>query len=252
MAIKYNKEFVKPDGRKLVGGGPRDLQRRQQIIAQQPFDQTAIIEELKKEITKLSIQLAKKDVPTQGYTGEQVDEEIRKAVAGAIEEVKASNKDKIKELKSAIEAYKKNEENLLKRIKDFEISTAGLNNELNKLKENEKRLEKEIFSKSEVINSLSMDKEKADKQIDRITELLEAQTKKMEELSVSVILSEDGSIIDNDRPQIETTFIDPLERGEGEDFTAFIKYKDIKTEPNETQSKMSKLKGLMSRLPDKK
>ncbi len=252
MAIKYNKEFVKPDGRKLTSGGPRDLQRRQQLAAQQSYDQTDLINELKKEIANLSIQLAKKEVPTQGFTGEQVDEEVRKAVAGAIDEVTASHKKKTKELKSAVEAFKKNEEKLLKRIEEFEVSTAGLNNEIAKLKENEKDLEREIFQKNEAINSLSIDKEKADEKIDRITELLEAQSKKLEELSVTVVMSEDGVIIDEDRPQIETTFIDPLEDGEGEDLTAFIKYKDIKTEPNETQSKMSKLKGLMDKLPDKK
>ena len=252
MAIKYNKEFVKPDGRKLMGGGPRDLQRRQQFTAQPIADQTIIIDELKKEIAKLSVQLAKKEISTQGFTGEQVDEEVRKAVAGAIEEVSASHKKETKELKSAVGAYKKNEENLLKRIKEFEISTAGLNNEIAKFKENEKELEREIFRKNEIINSLSIDKEKADEKIDRITELLEAQSKKLEELSVTVVMSEDGTIIDEDRPQIENTFIDPLESGEGEDLTAFIKYKDIKTEPNETQSKMSKLKGLMNKLPDKK
>ncbi len=40
MAMKYDKEFVKPDGRKLATGGPRDLQRRQRMVAR---EQTELI-----------------------------------------------------------------------------------------------------------------------------------------------------------------------------------------------------------------
>lgn len=114
--IKYNKEIIKKDGRKLITGGPRDQQRR---LRETNRGQELLIEELRKEISQL------KDIqPVQTpvvdgklFTGEQVDNEIRKAVTEALEK-KEKEIDKLKkelekirfqnvELKSDIKSQEK-------------------------------------------------------------------------------------------------------------------------------------------------
>jgi hypothetical protein len=127
MAIKYEKEFVKPDGRRLPTGGPRDLQRRQR---QESREQTDLIDFLRSEIRDLNERLAVKTVGTGEYTGDQVDEEIRKAVLSAVEEVKEATKEEMSELRSAADALKKNENNLLEQVKNLEVYQVGIQKEL--------------------------------------------------------------------------------------------------------------------------
>jgi chromosome segregation ATPase len=127
MAIKYEKEFVKPDGRRLPTGGPRDLQRRQR---QESREQTELIDFLRVEIRDLNERLAVKTVGTGEYTGDQVDEEIRKAVLSAVEEVKEVTKEEMLELRSAADALKKNENNLLEQVKNLEVYQVGIQKEL--------------------------------------------------------------------------------------------------------------------------
>jgi hypothetical protein len=82
--IKYNKEIIKKDGRKLITGGPRDQQRR---LREANRGQELLIEELRKEISQLKT-LPSTQAPTVNeklFSGEQVDNEIRKAVTEALE-----------------------------------------------------------------------------------------------------------------------------------------------------------------------
>ncbi len=129
MVMKYDKEFQKPDGRKLTTGGPRDLQRKQRM---QDRQQSELIVYLQEEIRRLNKELATAD--SGEYTGEQVDEEIRKAVSAALMEVKDSYDEDKKEFQSAVEAFKKNEKNLLEQIKNLEIYQLGVKNDLDKFK----------------------------------------------------------------------------------------------------------------------
>ena len=110
--ISYPKEFVKPDGRKLVSGGPRDLQRRQGNQHTSDVDIISLKTEfnnLKEELRKTRLQ----KMPDGFFSPEQVDEEIRKAVQQAIEETMESLKStehlsEIKEFKKEIERLKQN------------------------------------------------------------------------------------------------------------------------------------------------
>jgi len=139
MAMKYNKEFVKPDGRRLPTGGPRDLQRRQR---QESREQTELIDFLRNEIRDLNERLAVKSVGTGEYTGDQVDDEIRKAVSAAVEEVKVATQEEMSELRSAADALKKNENNLLDQIKNLEVYQVGIQKDL----DDTKRLLEEVKS----------------------------------------------------------------------------------------------------------
>jgi chromosome segregation ATPase len=146
VVMKYNKEFKKADGRKLMTGGPRDLQRKQRT---QDRQQSELIDFLRDEVQRLNKALA-----TSGsgeYTGEQVDEEIRKAVSVAVAETKIASEEDRKELQSAVDAFKTNEKNLLEQIKNLEIYQLGVKDSVDKL-----RLEKDkaISDKKELEDEL--------------------------------------------------------------------------------------------------
>ena len=104
--INYPKEFIKPDGRKLRSGGPRDLQRRQEIIQNNELN----IDELEKQFNNLKKELKKPQQQPEGFfSPEQVDEEIRKAVEQAITEVTQNDSSKeAAELKKEIVVLKQN------------------------------------------------------------------------------------------------------------------------------------------------
>ena len=139
--VKYKKEHIKTNGRKLLSGGPRDQQRRQRQ-SETVIDHSDIINELKNEIARLSNELKERPV-TNGFSGEQVDNEIRSAVTEAIgnlkEEIKERNerennlatdlKNKEKELEKAKNEHTKQVEKLLKEQnkKLEELTTSVIN-----------------------------------------------------------------------------------------------------------------------------
>lgn len=205
----YKKEHVKPDGRRLISGGPRDAQKRLENLDQSP---AMAIQELKKEIKRLSDELRERPV-IGGFTGEQMDEEIRKVVSESIKDIKETTSKDIKELKSKLKKSKENEELLLKKL---EVSEKARN--------------------------------------DDITSLLREQVEKLENLNVPATYKPKEVVIDTDRPQIETTFIDPLEICAGENLEPHIdvKIKDISSaEKEDMYEKVDKLKQLLGGLPDK-
>lgn len=210
MAIPYRKEVVKPDGRKLVAGGPRDQQRR----VQEGVDHTTVIEMLRTEIESLR----KNMVGGKGeFTGEQVDDEIRKAVTEAIENQKKKSSENVGKLTIALE--------------DKTNKFNELNGELGILKE-------KIVSLTTTINEKD---ESLAREIDRSKLLLQQLT-----------TSGDDLVIETDRPQIEPTFIDPLEKTAGERLVPHIKVEDIKSNEKEAmESKVDKLRGLMGKLPNR-
>lgn len=124
---KYNypKEFIKGDGRRLISGGPRDLQRKQKIV-QYAMPSDAGIEDLKKQIGELQIELKRTlsgHTPSGYFTADEVDEEIRKAVALAAKEVA-----QVKGLKTQIKKLKielKEAEELKKEIALLKQALAG-------------------------------------------------------------------------------------------------------------------------------
>ena len=212
MAIKYTKEVVKPDGRKLVAGGPRDQQRRLKEFK----DQESFINILKDEIKQLrgnglaatSQPVVDKDL----FTGEQVDNEIRKAVAEALV---------TKELEFKIKF-----DNINKLFEDERSKNI-------KLKAESDSLEKLIDEKE---NTLKLERER--------------NLQLMSQLSSS--MNEESIYSDPDRPQIEKTFIDPLERDSGEHLRPHIESEKIKVEDKDKiYLNVDKLKGIMGKLPTK-
>lgn len=210
MAIPYRKEIIKPDGRKLTTGGPRDQQRR----IREGKDQETLIDALKVEIEALRDNMV---VGKGAFTGEQVDEEIRQAVIEAIEIEKKNSDKEINKLKNSLEE---------KTNKVHELS-----GELGVLNEKVTSLAATIVERDE-----SLDRER-----ERNKTLLQQMT-----------TTGDDLIIETNRPRMEPTFIDPLEKDAGDRLVPHIQVDDIKSdEKADMQSKVKKLKGLIGQLPNR-
>lgn len=206
--MKYKKEHIKPNGRKLIRGGPRDLQNRQKQQLSNVVDPTDLIKELKGEIDKLSEELRERPV-VNGYSGEQMDDEIRTAVTDAVKDLKEDMvQSNDKEQKLAVE-----------------------------LTEKEKELEKIKNAHNE-----------------EIRKLLTEHSEKLERLTATVMGGTAVQHPDNDRPQLEDVFIDPLEDDAGKDLKPFLEEKIISVDEKDNMfDKVDKLRGMLGKgLPTKK
>lgn len=113
MAIKYNKEIRKKDGRRLFGGGPRDLQKRQM---QQTSTDGSVVVVLTEEIAKLRKEL--QDVNNTSFTAEQVDEDINKVVGKTIEELTTKHREESKQRQSNFDEAISNSNALMVELKE--------------------------------------------------------------------------------------------------------------------------------------
>jgi len=88
----------------------------------------------------------------------------------------------------------------------------------------------------------------------QVEKLLKEQNKKLEELTTSVLNGQRTTIVESgdNRPKMETVFIDPLEKDAGKDLESFI-VRDISIDAKENMfEKVDKLKGMLGKLPTKK
>ena len=76
------------------GGGPRDQQRRQSSVG----SVEAEVKELRTQIAQLTQELIKKSSTGGEFSADEVDDEIRKAVAGAVDETKVGFGEEINKL----------------------------------------------------------------------------------------------------------------------------------------------------------
>jgi chromosome segregation ATPase len=245
MGIRYPKEFVKPDGRKLVSGGPRDLQRRQQI-SQVPTPDIETVDSLKKQIEEIK-EISKRLPKQENYfSPEEVDEEIRKAVENAVKEttisLKRSSQGNNQEIELALQKYKsqivelqKSNDDFIRIHKTIIEENKELKDKIEKLKQNEN-----------IINELKTQ-----------IAVLEQTVSGKEELIVSLktrpmaVIEE---IEDPKRPKMDKIFIDPIENGAGEKLKANIRIEQTLpvSEREEVEDKVGRLKSLMGKLPTKK
>lgn len=212
MRIKYPKEFIKSDGRKLLSGGPRDSQQRQK---QELFagSTNIIIEELITQIKSLKGGYRGESKSGGYFTAEEVDEEIRKAVEQTLVEATPSlqkYKLRLAELQERNDLLKDKIKEIKKDNKDFDV----LKKEINMLKQ------------------IIVDKEE-------LIEVLKTQP--------AII---DGVTVGVERPQMEQQFIDPLEKDAGRGLKSHIDIKDISYDKKENMNeKVDKLKKLVGNLP---
>ena len=228
--MKYNKTFTKGDGRQLLRGGPRDMQKRQAMVEAQDMlsDHPAVIEILRKEISDLKNELSNRPKSRDGgqYTAEELNDEVNKAVAQTITELKTEFEKERKELKSNSARLDSEKSHLEQKIvlmsKDHEIALK----------------EVRIENKAET----DLLKAKCDAQEDVIKDLKDA-------LSKTGARSESFIDVDSDRPQMEEVFIDPLDASAGDGLESHIKVEDVPIEEKEAiADKVDKLKSIMGKL----
>jgi len=253
------KKYANKKGRVLIGGGPRDRQAQaiaSRIQSQQHTsggaDSDYIIQELRKELDALKA----KPVDASLFTGEQVDGEIRKAVAEAINDIKKHYEGEVsrlegsnKKLIESVEALNKEKDHLINKHYSFEKDVKEIKEEKVELEKAKQALEERILAKDEIIEVLKRDTSGGgDSQA--LYKIIEDQGKRIEELTIAVrsggeVLIED----DPNRPQMEDTFVDPLEEDAGNELESFIDVEDVSLDEKEDmQEKVNKLKEIMGRM----
>lgn len=124
MGITYNKEF-KPKDRRVMPSGPRDRQIKQ-VSQISNSDQSLLIEELRSQINRLQEQIDnRKSIVVEGYTSEQVDEEIIKAVKSETENLKLQHEQEKNHLHSIINS----KEEIIQQLKNNQNNNSGLTEE---------------------------------------------------------------------------------------------------------------------------
>ena len=215
MAITYNKQVITKD-RRVMPSGPRDRQIKQQLENQLRSDNSGLIDELRNQIAELKRQIS--DAPKGGYTVDQVNEEIEKAIKAELSEIRA-------------------------KLEIKEHNIRGLNKEI-------ARLESELVEKNKTIKELRNQKPVTD---NNVTALLAEATKKIEALSTQVLNSTgQEAIIDPDRPQMEAVFVDPIERDSKVEKHFDVEKEDKTNKKEEMAGKVDKLKNLLGKLPSKR
>lgn len=176
--------------------------------------ENVFIDELKKQIETLKNKLEEKENSTKGlFTPEQVDKEIRKVVNDVIEESK-------------------------KKEDGSSLQLAALQKQIG-------NLEKALSTKSNNSDILESDTGK------KILEMLEKNSQRIDEA-----LQRDGTtefIVDPDRPKVEQSFVDPIEKGSDNGLELFVQeddsVKDIseEEEKEDIMDKVSALKNLLGK-----
>lgn len=236
----YPKEYIKSDGRKLMSSGPRDLQRLQQTVV---MPDTSYIEDLKSQIEDLRIELKKRQElgkPQGYYTPDEVDEEIRKAVAQAVAEAALQFKKNSATVAQAteplVQKYKMQIVELQKNNDDLKIKQSTIINRNSDLENQISKLKDELKSVEELKKEIAVLEQKIEGKDELILTLKSRP---------SIIGDE---VIDPDRPQMEQVFIDPLEEGAGDGLESHIDIKE--TEADEVSGKVDKLRDLLgNKLP---
>lgn len=236
----YPKEYVKSDGRKLIGGGPRDLQRKLQQT--NVVTDTSYVEELKNQIESLRTELRKRQdtKSSEFYSPEEVDEEIRKAVAQAVAEAalefKKNNSAANKATEPLVKTYKEQIVKLQKDNDDLKIMHSTMASRNADLEKRISKLKDELKSVEDLKKDIA---------------ILEQKITGKDEL-ILALKSRPGivgdEVVDPNRPKMEQVFIDPLEEDAGDGLESHIDIKE--TESDEVDGKVDKLRDLIgNKLP---
>jgi len=246
MGLNYNKQYITKD-RRIVNKGPRDNQKRLDTRVVTGNGSQELVAELRSQVERLQDQLSEKPKFSEGFTAEQVNDEIVKAIKAETVELKASHAEEIKKLEMINLNLNKELENISGRLTFAETSLVS---EFDALMTSHKKeiasLEEIIQSKDELIVHLKSSGPTTGSE-GELAAVLKETTKKIEKMAaVSAGLTQED--IDPNRPKMETKFIDPIENDNSVE--THIEIKDIPTDEKEQmKSKVDKLKNLMGKLP---
>jgi DNA repair exonuclease SbcCD ATPase subunit len=245
--MDYPKEHIKSDGRKLVSGGPRDLQRKQQMIYTTLPD-VGLIEGLKKQIEELK-EISKSKQSGNLYTAEEVDEELRKAVEAAVKETTLALKKNTQmvnqEIEPVLQKYKVQIVELQKNNDDLIRNHSSIIDQNSEMKIKIDKLEEEL---KEVIE--------LKKQIAVLEQTLIGKAELIDTLKSRPVVVGSTEVEDPDRPKMEQIFVDPLEKDAGDGLKPNINIEttklDLSPQKEEMDDKVNKLRGLLGKLPTRK
>lgn len=278
--ITYEKNKYQQSGR---GSGPRDLQnRRNRPVADSQVTESAIVATLHSQIALLTEQLKHSGKTINGITPEELDMEVRKAVAQTKRELESRYEDKEREFKKQLEqaimkaaaAPSDDEVNAViekatQEAKAFHEAKAqrAIDHANEKIAEAERRFK--VQSMEITLKNKNLETRLADKEKDIIR--LEAAVKEAQQtakhnaelikIKDDIIVSLRGDLADikdmpaktnTERPQMEQAFIDPTEKS-NKKVESHIKVEETTsiTKKEEMTSSVNKLKSLMGTLPKK-
>jgi len=198
--MKYNKELgsdytIKKDGRVLKPTGPRAMQMKAALKAQES-ETVRILREQVKELMEIVSESKSANVVPKGYSADEVDKEINKAVELAIVETEKKSKETITDLEEELKYVKEEFRKYRNKYNDERIK---------ELENNVTSLRVKLEAKEEIIESL-----KSATGSTNISELVESLKNKVDALANSTLDGEEF-IDDPDRPKIEMKFVDPLD-----------------------------------------
>jgi len=247
--MDYPKEYVKAGGRKLLRGGPRDMQTRVAPISPALPESNILVEELKSQIGRLEDRLREgfSAKPEKYFTPEEVDEEVRKAVDQAVKETILSMK----------KANKPDQEFeiILQKYKTQIVELQRTNDDLTRLHTKITTENSDLLGKINQLEQKLSDNDLSDLKI-KIAVLENSIGEKEEMIKILKLKSVSGVVEeDPNRPKLESKFVDPLEEGAGDGMVSNLSFsvKDTSdTEKAEMSSKVSRLKDLLGGLPNKR
>lgn len=193
----------------MSGSSPRDRQMKAMIEAQSQMSHntdSGLIATLTEQVVQLRNELAKR--PTQGYTDEEFNSEVIKAVEASIAKEREANSRYILELETKLKQQGDTPETLAKLI--------ILEGEVSSLKAT-------IKGKEETIDAL--------------------KSRPVNVLMGDSVTPEYEGVNKSNRPQMEENFIDPSEQ---KDYKSNISVDDVKdTQKEDMSNKVNKLKDLL-------
>ena len=235
------KEIIKPDGRILRAGGPRDVQRNQRDLVQKLQDRIDDLTTMLAEKHSVS----QKNIVTNSdnlFTPEQVDDEINRAVSEALVAENNKYKESINKLTSLL-----NEKDIeyTKLNTNYENIFVNSENKLVELETQLKILREQLVEKDKLIENL----------INNTTTSTNVNDEKLAEMiasKLSINVDGIGKIDNSDRPQIGVEFIDPTP-DTNNNFESHIEVEQEDIKQENLSLKTERLKSLMNgKLPHRK
>ena len=236
--MEYNKNVKST--RILTTSGPRDVQRRQSMADK------SMVDELQTKVRVLEEEIKNRPVQ-KGYSAEELDEEINKAVSQVIEDMENKYEYRLHELEKYIKELTEENIDQGRQISKLEGLIEAKNEMIKALKESK-------------INSPGIlpQKESSDNGTDiattiatALSELVKINSSNSQGYVVQRTSNPNEVIMAPSRPVIKEVVIDPLEKDAGKNLKPHIKHEEVVSQES-TQDKLAKLKQLGITLPKKK
>lgn len=236
MGFTYNKGSKK--NRTPSGVGPRDHQLRR--VQEVDHD---LVNELRAQVKVLQDQLKGRPASEGGWTHDQVNSEIEKAIKAEIKVVRKDYEKQISDLTESVDMLEKERDKLASDNKKLKKENSAQKEKLDKNKLEAESLRDKLKNKEELIQQLKESKSsEAVLTEEHIRSILEKATADLK-LSASELPAS------SDRPQMEEVFIDPLENNADSkvDVSNLKVETDSDKSKEEMQAKVNKLKGMLGK-----